>query len=203
MKKILICVVCILLSALFIAAMPMEGEEKLYDNVIRLHVLANSDSEEDQALKLKVRDAILKEYSDVLSSAETIDTAKEKVEVLLSNIKDTATKTLAEEGCDYHVEVLLGEEYYPKREYDNFHFPAGNYISLRIVIGEGEGKNWWCVLFPPLCLSTAYGDSVVQNEESIPVGLSPEQYKIITKSDDVKYVVKFKVLEILEGIFEK
>ena len=110
---------------------------------------------------------------------------------------------MAEEGCNHPIDILLGEEYYPERDYGNFHFPAGNYISLRVVIGKGEGKNWWCVLFPPLCLSTAYGDSVVKTEEAIPVGLSPEQYKIITKSNDVKYVVKFKVLEILEGIFEK
>ncbi len=202
MKKILVCVICILLSALFIAAMPMEGEEKLYDNVIRLHILANSNSDEDQALKLKVRDRILTEYSEALADAQTINEATEEVTVLLESIKNTARKVVAEEGYNYPIDIMLGEEYYPEREYGELHFPAGNYISLRVIIGDGDGQNWWCVLFPPLCLSTAYGDSVVA-EDSVPVGLTPEQYRIITKSDDVKYVVKFKVLEILEEIFEK
>ena len=101
-----------------------------------------------------------------------------------------------------NVSAYFDREYYPERVYENTRFPSGNYISLRVIIGEGKGQNWWCVLFPPLCLSTSYGDKV-EVDDSIPVGLTPEQYRVITKSDDVKYVLKFKMLELLEELFEK
>ena len=202
MKKTVTYVICILLSTLFIAAMPQKDEEKLYDNVIRLHILANSDSEEDQSLKLKVRDEILSQYSDALSQAKNIDEATVEVKALLEEITETAKDVIKNEGYEYTVKAYFDREYYPEREYENTCFPSGNYISLRIIIGEGKGQNWWCVLFPPLCLSTAYGDKV-ETDDSIPVGLTPEQYRIITKSKDVKYVLKFKMLEVLEQIFER
>ncbi len=199
MKKLLACIICVLLSTLLISALPVDGEEKLYDNVIRLHIIANSNSVEDQQLKLKIRDEILKCYSERLASVQSIDRAEEEVISLLDEIKETAHKVVEREGYSYSIEVDLGTEYYPTRDYEELHFPAGNYTSLRIIVGDGEGKNWWCVLFPPLCVSTAYGDRI-QADDSVPVGLTPEQYRIISKSDDVKYVVKFKVLELLEGI---
>lgn len=187
---------------MFIAAMPMKGEEKLYDNVIRLHIIANSDTRDDQDLKLLLRDVILTEYSAKLTDAQTKEIAENQILSLIGEIKITAEKVMAEHGHSYPIDIKIGTEYYPEREYDELHLPAGNYTSLRIIIGEGAGKNWWCVLFPPLCISTAYGDKVTV-DDSIPVGLTPDQYKLITKSDDVKYIVKFKVLEILEEIFEK
>ena len=202
MKKTVTYVICILLSTLFIAAMPLKDEEKLYDNVIRLHILANSDSEQDQSLKLKVRDEVLLQYSERLGKAENIEEASQEVEALLSEITKTAESVIKKEEYEYTVNAFFDREYYPERVYENTHFPSGNYISLRIIIGEGKGQNWWCVLFPPLCLSTAYGDKV-ETDDSIPVGLTPEQYRVITKSDDVKYVLKFKMLEILEEIFER
>ena len=202
MKKTVAYVICVLLSTLFIAAMPLNGEEKLYDNVIRLHILANSDTEQDQSLKIKVRDEILARYSERLMEAENIEQASSEVKALLSEITETAEAVIRGEGYEYTVSACFDREYYPERVYENTHFPSGNYISLRIIIGEGKGQNWWCVLFPPLCLSTAYGDKV-ETDDSIPVGLTPEQYRLITKSDDVKYVLKFKMLEILEEIFER
>ena len=200
MKKIIACMVCILLSSLMVAAIPTEGEEKLYDNVIRLHIIANSNSEEDQALKIKIRDRILLDYSDQLKSIQSIDAATETVTDLLEDINNTAKEVIKSEGYTYDAETVIGTEYYPTRDYGELQFPSGNYTSLRIIVGSGEGKNWWCVLFPPLCVSTAYGDTITA-DDSVPVGLTPEQYRIITKSDDVKYVVKFKVLEILEDLF--
>ena len=202
MKKTVTYVICILLSTLFIAAMPQKNEEKLYDNVIRLHILANSDSEDDQSLKLKVRDEILLKYSDDLRQAENIDEATSEVKALLEEITKTAETVIKNEGYEYTVNAYFDREYYPERKYENTCFPSGNYISLRLIIGEGKGQNWWCVLFPPLCLSTAYGDKV-EADDSIPVGLTPEQYRIITKNKDVKYVLKFKMLEVLEQIFER
>ncbi len=202
MKKTLTYIICILLCALFLCAMPVSGEEKLYDSVIRLHVLANSNEDCDQALKLKIRDEILKKYGEELSKTENIEEASEKVELLLNDIKSTSEQVIKDEGYSYSVQCFFDMEYYPTRVYENASFPAGNYLSLRVVIGAGEGKNWWCVLFPPLCLTTAYGDTVGQ-DDSVPVGLTPEQYKLITKTDDTKYVLKFKMLEILESIFEK
>lgn len=202
MKKTITYIICILFCALFLCAMPVSGEEKLYDNVIRLHVLANSNEDFDQTLKLKVRDKVLLKYGEELSKIGNIEEATKSVEALLDEIRATAEEVIDQEGFSYSVECFFDREYYPERVYENTSFPAGNYLSLRIVIGEGEGKNWWCVLFPPLCLTTAYGDTI-GSDDSVPVGLTPEQYKLITKTDDVKYILKFKMLEILESIFEK
>lgn len=199
MKKIFACIICILLSTLLISAIPLDGEEKLYENVIRLHIIANSNSDEDQALKLKIRDKILLEYSKKLANTESVDKATEAVVTLIDEINATAQQVVESEGYNYNVETVLGTEYYPTREYGELHFPSGNYTSLRIIVGDGEGKNWWCVLFPPLCVSTAYGDAITA-DDSVPVGLTPEQYRIISKSEDTKYVIKFKVLEMLEEL---
>ena len=202
MKKTIAYILSLLLCALFLSALPLKGEAKLYDSVIRLHILANSNGEDDQELKLKVRDEILKNYSERLKDAESIEEATSELSSLLEEIKKTCESVIECEGYDYNVDVIFEKEYYPERVYENSRFPAGNYLSLRIIIGEGEGKNWWCVLFPPLCLKTAYGDSVTA-DDSIPVGLTPEQYKLISNSQDTKYILKFKMLEILENIFEK
>ena len=109
-----------------------------------------------------------------------------------------------EHGYDYEVSVLLGEEEYPTRSYENCCFPSGTYVSLRICIGNAEGQNWWCVLFPPLCLSAASAKSEQSNEQAfISVGLTGEQYRVITETDNVKYRIRFKVLEAVQELIGK
>ncbi len=198
MKRIVIYVGALLLATLIVAALPTSGEEAIYDDVIRLHVLAASDSEEDQALKLRVRDAILEEYAGRLADAGEIGAAEERVLSLCREIEATAAEVVKEAGYAYTVRVDYGEEDYPTRDYGEYVFPAGSYRSLRVVIGEGEGANWWCVLFPPLCLDMATEDA--PEDDALAVGLSPEEYKVITGSEG-GYRLKFKTLELLEGVF--
>ena len=201
MKNFITVAVCIAVILVFIGFMPVHGENEIYDSVIRLHVLANSDTEEDQTLKLKVRDAILAASSDILSDIETRDEAISAISDNISALEKAAAGTIADEGFDYPVRIELSEEEYPTRDYEAFCFPSGSYLSLRVLIGEAEGQNWWCVLFPPLCLSAAT-DKVSAEDAFISVGLTQEQYKIITESDSHTYEVRFKLLETIEELFE-
>ena len=195
-KKILIVTVVIMGLTIVLGALPIHGESEIYDTVIRLHVLANSDSEEDQALKLKVRDAIVLSLEGKLDDCRTQDEAKEKIQSLMPEIQSVAERTVREEGYDYSITIELGIEQYPTREYESCAFPAGEYTSLRVLIGDGEGQNWWCCLFPPLCLSSSSQISREQNEDAfISVGLTGEQYKVITQTDTPKYKARFKILE--------
>ena len=202
MKKTLTFGVSLIAIFIILGLMPVHGEAEIYENVIRLHVVANSDSEEDQALKLKVRDEVLSVVTDICStqSCANVEEASVAVRANIEEITSAAEACIATEGYDYDVKVLLGEENYPTKNYEDLAFPAGRYLSLQVKIGEGEGQNWWCVLFPPLCLSAA-GEAKPQTEDVlVNIGFSGEQYKIITQSDNVTYNVRFKILETLEGV---
>ena len=199
MRKILIFCSVLFLTVMVIGLLPVHGEERVYDDVIRLHVLANSDSQEDQELKLKVRDGVLDKVSELLADCPDRDSAMEKLsrEESLDEIEKTAAGVIASEGYGYEVSVSLGKENYPRRTYDAMCFPSGTYDSLRVQIGDAEGKNWWCVLFPKLCLSVA----TKGNEEAfVEAGFTPDQYKIVTDTDQPEYEVKFKILEIIEDM---
>ena len=201
-KKLLICTILILSLSLFVGLFPVHGEEEIYDTVVRLHVLANSDSEEDQRLKLKVRDRIIDIVSPAVEECVTQAEAIAAIEKIMPDVESAAREVVAEEGYDYPISVIIGEEYYPTRVYETCAFPEGEYISLRVCIGEAEGQNWWCCLFPPLCLSAA-SDGEENNEDAfISVGLTDDQYKIITESDSPKYRVRFKILETIQKLFK-
>ena len=196
MQKLTTLIVAVCCLFLFLGLMPVHGESEIYDSVLRLHVLANSDSKEDQALKLKVRDAILEKCNNIFSECNTRD---EAISVLNQNIellKDTAKKTVIAEGYDYSVSIALGEEIYPTKNYESFCFPSGEYLSLRVIIGNGEGQNWWCVLYPPMCLSAA--SSQKPEDAFISVGLNKDQYEIITETEKPTYKIRFKLLEVIE-----
>ena len=163
----------------------------LADKVVRLHVLANSDSGEDQALKLQVRDAVLAYLTPKLAGITDREGAQACLTRELDGIAQAAER--AAEGRE--VTVTLSQEFYPTREYDGFSLPAGNYTSLRVVLGEGEGHNWWCVVYPPLCVSAAEASRAAM--ETLDDGTA----KIITESDG--YVYKFKLLELWGMLTEK
>lgn len=194
-KRILIATFTIIGLYVLLGFLPIHSEAAIYDNVLRLHVLANSDSSEDQALKLEVRDRILEETATLFKDCKTKDEAREAVESNLDKIREIAEQTVREAGYEYGVSVSLGEEEYPTKNYEECCFPAGEYLSLRVMIGEAEGENWWCVLFPPLCLDAA-GES---REVFAEVGLTDEQYSFITDTDNAQYKVRFKLLEVIEG----
>lgn len=199
-KKLLI--VCLSLCAilLFVGLMPVHGEEEIYNTVVRLHVLANSDSKEDQALKLQVRDAVLDLSHDWLKDCTTQEEAIAVLNAHEGELQACAEKTLRQAGCADAVTVLLGKESYPRKDYESACFPQGEYVSLRICIGKAEGQNWWCCLFPPLCLGAAQPDDGSNEDAFIQVGLTPSQYKIITESEKPVYRVRFRILELFSGI---
>ena len=181
---------------MLVSVLPVNGEEKIYSDMIRLHVIASSDSTEDQQLKLKVRDAVLKEIEEMKLPDDKEASEKTIIENK-SKIENAAKKVIEENGKTYPVTVALGLEEYPERHYEGFVLPAGTYTSLRVIINEGEGHNWWCVLYPPLCTTAAES----REEKFVAAGFSEEQYKTITETGKTKYKIKFKILEILENLF--
>lgn len=199
-NRLSIAIVTLLIGLMALSFLPVHGEEKIYDTVVRLHVLANSDSEEDQALKLRVRDAVLDATSPLVKDCTSQEEAVEILSAHIPDLESAAAAVIRQEGYDYPVTVLLGEEDYPTRIYESCAFPAGTYVSLRVCIGNAEGQNWWCCLFPPLCLSAATAKE--DNEDAfIQVGLTKDQYGIITETGKTKYKVRFKILEVIEDWF--
>ena len=175
----------------------------LSQNLVRLHVVANSDSASDQALKLKVRDAIIDYMKDKLASSKNIDETRDIINSNLKNIEELSLKVIKENNSSYGVKASLGNYSFPTKTYGDIALPAGEYQALKVVIGEGVGANWWCVLFPPLCfIDATHGtipDSVKQDLKS---SLTSEEYKLITTADneeDIPVKIKFKVVELLEG----
>jgi stage II sporulation protein R len=183
-----------------ITILPVHGEEEIYDAVIRLHVLANSDSEQDQALKMQVRDAVLEVTGTALEGCSNQTEAAKRLEELIPTLTEIAQQTLQKSGSSDSVTITLSEEEYPTRNYESFCFPAGKYVSLRIMIGQAEGQNFWCVLFPPLCMTAATVSKETAEEEFIAVGLTPNQYGIITETQNTKYKLRFKLLETLQAL---
>ena len=199
-KRFYVAIVILLVLMMAVSFLPVHGEREIYDTVVRLHVLANSDTEADQALKLTVRDTVLATAAPYLEECTTQAEAIDALTAHLSDLETAAAATIIAEGYDYPVTVLLGEEDYPTRTYESCAFPAGTYVSLRVLIGEAEGQNWWCCLVPPLCLSAATAKA--DNEDAfIQVGLTKDQYGIITETGKTKYKVRFKLLEVLEDWF--
>lgn len=190
----------ILIFTLILSVLPVSGEEQIYDSMIRLHVIANSDSDDDQQIKLKVRDAVIEYMETEYTQNYTKDEAAELISGQLDAIRAVADGVITDMG--YKSQAVLGYETYPTRYYEGIELPAGKYLSLRVILGDGEGKNWWCVLFPPLCLSGSVKTTSETDEMEafIAAGLTPEQYRIIKDEKTPVYKIKFKILEILSGI---
>jgi len=181
-----LCLMASVLVTLASSAFLPVREEKIYDSVIRLHVIANSDSETDQQIKYMVRDAILAEAETVFSGKD-MDEAMVISESSYERLTEIAERVLRDNGFSYGATVIFGKEDYPTREYDGVTFPAGRYYSLRVILGEGDGQNWWCVLFPPLCLGSS---SVIIKA----TGRISSAYS----SKSVKYKFKLKILELFD-----
>ena len=197
MKNLLTVLALIVFIFVFLGLMPVHGEAEIYDSVLRLHVLANSDSDEDQALKLRVRDSILNAAAPIIADCNTREDAIAAISNATPTLLSAARECIEREGFEYDVQIELCEESYPTRRYESFCFPSGEYLSLRVLIGDAAGQNWWCVLFPPLCLSAATDQSTAE-DAFIAVGLTDGQYKIITETDSTTYQVRFKILETIE-----
>lgn len=197
MKSLPLFCTMMLIVTLLIAALPTEAEAKIYGDTVRLHILAESDSDTDQALKLELRDRILEKYGKTLNSVKSKSEAETNLSRLLPEIKSDAEKWIRECGFSYGVTVTFGEEWYDTREYEHFTLPAGIYTSLRVIIGSGEGKNWWCVMYPPLCIDIA---SESAPPDDAVIDYTDEEINLITEDG---YRVKFKLLEIISALFRK
>lgn len=172
-------------------------QEDLQDNLIRLHIIANSDSGEDQAVKLRVRDAVLDKMRE-----ETENKSRNEIIKSLDEIEKTANRVLEENCFDYTASAVYGKFYFPKKEYRGMTLPAGEYYGVRIVLGNGNGHNWWCVMYPPLCVSENEAGLDQQASELLQNSLNHQTYDIVTKSDK-KVVVKFKTVELVQELKEK
>lgn len=169
--------------------------EDIPNHVIRLHILANSDSEQDQSLKIKLRDYILYNSRSLFEKAENKQEAEHIVKTNLDKILHDAQSYVHSLGYDYKVSGNLEEDvYFNTRRYESFTLPSGNYTALRITIGEGQGHNWWCVMFPPLCFSAAEK----HDGKTLSDVLSEDEYNITQNSEQYEY--KFKIAEIYNDI---
>ncbi len=174
-----------LLAALTATAAVLQMQQQtMAEKMIRLHVVANSDTAEDQAIKLQIRDAVLK-------AAEGLEA--EDLQTSLPMVRKAARDCLRSLGSSHTVEVTLGPERFPTRHYETFSLPAGVYTALRVTIGEGTGQNWWCVAFPSICLPATAEAMEVQAASA---GFTPGEIALIT--GEPEYVLKFKSLELLE-----
>ncbi len=196
----------ILLASLMIALIfsfntAKNDAESVYTSVFRLHIRANSNSAQDQETKLAVRDALLpftaELFADCGGLSDAVAVATHESEAILSHINST----LSDLGADYSARISVGREEFPERDYGGALYPAGEYTALIVELGTGEGDNWWCVLFPSLCLKPA------EKETAIEAGITPEQFASIAPAEEsapepAKYTLKFRFFELLRGLFE-
>ncbi len=193
LKKWELALICALVMTFLCGAALKREQQDLSDKLIRLHVVANSDSDEDQALKLQVRDRILEEITPLIDGITDRDAAATIINSQMEAIIAVSEKVILEQGFGYTVAARVDVENFPTRDYETFSLPAGKYTSLRVEIGEAGGHNWWCVIFPPLCMTAAtdYEETFKQ--------LTDDQIKLIT-SDEPEYVIKFKSIEWLNKL---
>lgn len=176
----------------------LKEEMEIYDKTLRLHILANSDSEQDQALKLKVKDEVVALLEKPLSDC----TSKEEAEALIQTMRDeiltSADNVIKKNGFDYSETLEIVTEHYPVKKYEGITMPAGTYSSVKIQLGKSDGQNWWCVLFPQVCTGTA-----TPGETLAEVGFTANQIRLLTEQEETEYVVKFKIIEVLSSMRKK
>lgn len=194
-KKIKISVtVGIVVAILFSICSFAKTSEEVRSDVLRLHVIANSDTSVDQNLKLRLRDYILQEGKDIFNGSVNVENAVEKIEPVLPELEKSAKAFMNQAGFDYDVKISLSNEYFTTRTYETVTLPAGKYLALRVVIGSGEGHNWWCVMFPPMCVPAADKKDEIENV------FSEKEIKLVESKP--KYEPRFKVVEIYEQLKE-
>lgn len=177
----------------------IQDQKVLRENLVRMHVVANSDSPEDQALKYQVRDAVMERLGQDVGTWATAQEARQHLQGMLQELRDTANQALQSTGSALRATVTLTQEQFPVREYETFRLPSGIYEALKITIGAGQGENWWCVVFPSLCMP-ASGTSFQQTAQT--AGISDRLGQTLTQ-DSGPYAVRFKLLDWLGQVEEK
>ena len=191
--KISICVSMIVAIIFSICSFAKTSQE-IRSDVLRLHVIANSDSSVDQNLKIRLRDFLLEEGKSIFDGSVNVENAVKKIEPQIPALEKSAKEFIQTSGFDYDVKISLSREYFTTRTYETVTLPAGRYLALRVVIGAGEGHNWWCVMFPPMCVPAADKKNEIENV------FTEDEIKLVESSP--KYEIRFKVVEICEEIKE-
>ena len=202
----------VLLCSILIWAKSMTGmakvQEGIANEIIRFHVLANSDSDEDQALKLKVKNEVVRCMQQEMAHCSDKEEARRYIIENSDHIKEIAESVIAQEGYSYSVEVRLETTYFPIKTYGDLTFPEGEYEALRILIGDAEGKNWWCVMYPSLCMvNESYSIVPEESKDTLRTVLSTEEYDCISNLEDVtvseeEAVMDYEVAEVVETVEE-
>lgn len=181
-----------LVSGLFLSLANFDTScEELRNNVLRLHIIANSDSEYDQELKLKIRDEILKNSTEIFNNTKNIDDAILVASLRKDEFSQIAERVIKQNNASYSVSAEIGDSYFETRDYDDFTLPAGVYKSLIIRVGKAEGKNWWCVIFPEICVSSAKKGDLTDTVSDVTAAVA---------KNPRRYLMRFKIIEIYEGI---
>lgn len=204
MKKIaLILLICFTIG-MYIEYHLETVQADIATSLLRLHVVANSDSPHDQDLKLKVRDRVITEMNKLMNNSNSASLAKKIAENNLSNFEMIANDVLVKNGSNDKAVALLGSFPFPTETYGEVSLPAGDYEALKIVIGKGEGKNWWCVLFPPLCfIGVTAPQMSVSSKNTLKRTLTQEEYKLISSQhSELPVTIKFKLIEIINALIE-
>lgn len=181
----------------YVSAYYTKAAANISKSVVRFHILANSDSEQDQAVKIKIRDDVAKYIEPMLRESKSAFETAEIIKDNLKNIEEYATQSAKKYGCDYGARATFGNFEFPQREYESATFPSGRYNALRILLGEGEGQNWWCVLYPQLCFTAEDGVLTDRGYEQLKSTLTKDEYEIITSKGKVNF--KFKILELFSN----
>lgn len=190
-----IALLVLLAVCLLTGAMSLRNQDVLQQKMIRLHVVANSDSDRDQTLKLQVRDKVLAFTEQTMRASASRAEANNALREALPQIKSMAEDILRENACSDSVEARLEPAEFPLKAYDGFRLPAGEYMALRVLIGEAAGQNWWCVVYPPLCMAAA---SDVR-ETGIACGMEQEELSLMQEENEA-YQVKFRFMELWEQL---
>lgn len=203
MKKIKIILILIILFTIFIFTCAYSYvsaiSDNLYNSIFRLHVIANSDSEEDQNLKYIVRDNLITYINENCKDFSSKDDVVQYANNHIEEIKKIAENTVKQNGFNYHVTIEIGKFDFPTKSYGDISFPSGLYDALRVKIGKSAGKNWWCVMFPPLCfVDTTTGIVSNSSKESLQETLSEENYKVVSDTESTDITIKFKIIEFFE-----
>ena len=204
MRRIVIYILVLVLAACLMYELPVRGggSQDATDGLLRLHVVANSDSPEDQAVKHKVKDRIVNEIGELVSAMETRKEILEFLDANIEYIEEIASQEVMDGSKGYGAKAEVGDFTFPTRSYGSLVLPAGSYHTLRVVLGEGKGANWWCVMFPPLCfVDTKNAVAMERDQQRVRDILTEEEHETIPGLEDIGEVpvrVRFKVLELIK-----
>lgn len=175
-------------------------QQDIAEEILRLHVVANSDSEEDQALKMEVKESIVTYLRGIMGDAKSVEEARLEIQKRLPAIEDLAREKMKMEGYDYEADAVLGKCYFPVKEYGDMTFPAGEYEALKVNLGKSAGKNWWCVMYPTLCfVDSTYQIVPETSKEKLKENLTEEEYNsLLDGGDNVQY--SFQFIEWIQNV---